>query len=69
MVDSSSPAITGAGGGGGGGATAAVAEFRSALRSTIHVKHEMQIEHTMAGMTIDNAMILKICRPRDLPVD
>lgn len=66
MVDSSSPAISTCG---GGGPTAAAAEFWADLLLTIHVKQAMQIEHTTAGMTMDNEIILKTCRPRDLPVD
>ena len=37
--------------------------FRAALLSTMHVKHEMHMEHMMAGITIDSAMILNTSSP------
>ncbi|KAL3829755.1 hypothetical protein ACJIZ3_018557 [Penstemon smallii] len=67
IVESSSPIIVVSG---VCGVTAAV-PFRGAetttwrLLPTMHKTHESITEHTMAGITMDRTMILKICRPRD----
>lgn len=71
MVISSSPTVAGVSGGGCDGGAAAMAAFliRDALVSIMHTNMEMQIEHMMDGTTIDSAMILKISRLLESPVD